>query len=99
MTAFDIESARETARKQFLAATGQEPTQEELNYMTACAEGTEDLYNTSKYGCVAEYLKALDNYIDSERKRNGISNEEFMQRYGLSNVPTADEMAYRGKPV
>ena len=45
--------------------------------MTACAEGTDGMYNTDKYGCLADYLQAVDTYIDTEREKNGISSEEF----------------------
>ncbi|MDX1349873.1 MAG: hypothetical protein R3279_06490 [Putridiphycobacter sp.] len=97
-TKFDIEKAREDARNNYRAATGNEPTQAELNYMTACVEGTEGLYNTERYGCVAEYLADVDSYIDTQRELNGLSNEDFIQQYGFSNVPTDEEMAYRGMP-
>lgn len=95
---FDITEDRKVAREQFKAATGQDPTQVELNYMTACAEGTDGLYNTERYGCVAEYLADVDSYIDARRERVGLSNDDFIKKHGFSNVPSPEEMVYYGKP-
>ena len=48
------------------------------------------MYNKDKYSSLKEYLAAVDAYIDSERKKNGV--------YMEGNTPTPEELQYFEKP-